>query len=174
MCCPMCSGEATTVIQETTLPVRRGDFFYPVFIPDDHHSRCLSCGEEWVSKEDDEHCQKRIEEWFEDNRDRLEELKQGPPPPVTMNSVNKGLVVGGPFDGKEHDFVFYPDEFPNGPPPKVSEIWCALSKEFPEGAEYHWNSEKKEWHYVGQLNQKDQNNFRELLGLLGVEPDPPL
>lgn len=89
---------------------------------------------------------------------------------------NKGIRVGGPFDGIEHSVLFFPGDYPKGHVPSrefltVNRSFC---KKFPEGAVYHWNEEKQEWHYVSQMPQDSQDGAKKLFCVLGVDPDPPL
>ena len=94
---------------------------------------------------------------------------------IRMIEINKGKKVGGPFDGKDGSFVFYPREYPDrNPPPRLSEIIRCFSKQFPEGAIYHWNKEKKEWNYKGMCDEELQEGARQLLDAFGVEPAPEM
>lgn len=90
--------------------------------------------------------------------------------------INKGMRIGGPFDGTEHLVIFFPDDHPEGYqlPKKWREIDTTFNSKFPEGATYHWNAEKKEWHYVGQMDQETQNGARMLFDYLGEKPADPL
>lgn len=97
-------------------------------------------------------------------------------PLVRMIELNKGIRVGGPFDGKIHSVLFYPGEYPNDEPPlEVAEISRVLSINFPEGAIYHWHKEKQEWHYVGQMDEESQDAAKQFFGVFQkVYPDKKL
>lgn len=84
--------------------------------------------------------------------------------------------MGGPFDGTEHSVLFFPGDHRKGykPTKEFLEVNRAFCKKFPEGAVYHWNKEKREWHYVGQMPQDSQDGAKKLFYVFGVDPNPPL
>lgn len=84
--------------------------------------------------------------------------------------------MGGPFDGNEHSVLFFPGDYQEGyePSKEFLEVNRVFSSKFPEGAVYHWNEEKSEWHYVGQMNKEGQDGAEELFGVFGVDSAPPL
>lgn len=95
---------------------------------------------------------------------------------MRMIESNKGPMVGGPFDGKEHSTLLYPPDWPDPAPlaPTERTDVCRLfSKNFPEGAIYHWNEDSKEWHYQGPF-EEGESSARDFLDAFGVEPEPPL
>lgn len=89
---------------------------------------------------------------------------------------NKGLLVGGPFDGKKKSFLFFPGDYEPGHKPshQNTNVCRMFSSKFPEGAVYHWNEEKGEWHYIGQMDEEGQDGAKELFGVFDVEPNSPL
>ena len=86
--------------------------------------------------------------------------------------INKGPLIGGPFDGSEHFVMFFPDDHPEGYslPQKQREIYTVFSVNFPEGAIYHWSEDKQEWYYVGQMDQDSQARSRQLFQCFNVKP----
>ena len=92
---------------------------------------------------------------------------------MKMIEWNKGPMVGGPFDGKEHSVLLYPPGWPDPAPLASTErtdVCRKFSKSFPEGAIYHWD---KEWRYQGPFEESD-SAARDFLDAFGVEPEPPL
>jgi hypothetical protein len=88
-------------------------------------------------------------------------------------------LSGGPFDGETHRFDpenWEPDEaqyrqfFKEGIIPDIT----LLSRRFPEGAVYRWDAGKRVWSYIGKPDRESEENFRNLLGHFGVEPEEPL
>ena len=86
-----------------------------------------------------------------------------------LREINKGLCVGGPFDGRDCSCLYVPEEYPNEPPPHAT-VARIFSKNFPEGAIYHWDG--KAWIYIGPF--EDNTNALKLFKAFGVEPAPPL
>lgn len=89
---------------------------------------------------------------------------------------NKGIRVGGPFDGTMHSVLFFPGDHRKGwkPTKDFLEVNRTFSSKFPEGAVYHWNEEKQEWHYISQMSDDSQDGAKKLLGVFGVKPADPL
>ena len=87
---------------------------------------------------------------------------------------NKGTLVGGPFDGKEYSFLFFPGDYPEGwePSREDTNVCRKFSKGFPEGAVYHWNEKREEWSYIGPMETDGEH--RRIFDAFGVEPEPPL
>lgn len=79
---------------------------------------------------------------------------------MRMLQINKGIRIGGPFDGTEHSVVYYPEDHPL--PLKEQQVNQVFSKNFPEGAVYHWHEESKTWRYKGQMPPQSQEGAREL------------
>jgi len=90
---------------------------------------------------------------------------------VQCFEYNKGIRIGGPFDGTEHSVLFFPDDYPKGykPTKKFLEVNKTFSKKFPEGAVYHWNEKQGKWHYVSQMPQNSQNEAKKLFGVFDIE-----
>lgn len=89
-----------------------------------------------------------------------------------MVELNKGPMVGGPWDGGEHSAVIHPPDYPDYPdgvPPERTEVCRLFSVKFPEGAVYRWDGAA--WRYVGR---PDPNAFSALLKVFAVKPAPPL
>ena len=92
---------------------------------------------------------------------------------MRMKSYNKGPMVGGPFDGGEHDALIWPPDYPDGPPRERIEVRRVFSRNFPEGAIYHWDGAA--WIYQGPMDTEDNpGEHRRLFDAFGVDTEPPL
>lgn len=92
---------------------------------------------------------------------------------MRMESHNKGPMVGGPFDGKEHNVLVYPSDYPDGMPEERLTVCRQFSRNFPEGAVYHWNGTA--WIYQGPMDTPDDpGEHRRLFEAFNVETEPPL
>lgn len=94
---------------------------------------------------------------------------------MRMIEINRGVLVGGPFDGTTNSHLFYPEEYRDDLPPERTQVLKLFSKHFPEGAIYHWNDEKKEWHYVSPMEKPgEEGEHRGIFDAFGLKPTPPL
>jgi hypothetical protein len=93
-----------------------------------------------------------------------------------MIELNKGICVGGPFDGMEESVLIYPGDYPDdSPPAEVCEVRRAFSINFPEGAIYRWDKKEKVWLYCGPMEQDGvEGEHRRLFRILGLKEKPPL
>jgi len=88
-------------------------------------------------------------------------------------------IVGGPFDGRTEYFNindWTPEEtryqkfYEEG----IIEDLTLYSINFPEGAKYSWDNEKRYWNYIGKPDRKSQKEARKLFRAFGLKPANPL
>jgi len=93
-----------------------------------------------------------------------------------MVSLNKGPMVGGPYDGGEYDVLLWPPDWPDWPdgvPRERLEVRRVFSRNFPEGAVYHWDGAS--WIYQGPMDAGGEpGEHRRLFDAFGIETEPPL
>jgi len=92
---------------------------------------------------------------------------------VRMESYNRGPIVGGPYDGKEHDVLIWPPDWPDGVSEERLTVCRLFSRDFPEGAVYHWDGTS--WVYRGPTDTEDKpGEHRRLFEVFGMDTEPPL
>ena len=88
-----------------------------------------------------------------------------------MVELNKGLMVGGPMDGKEHSVLVYPPGDPSHDPLEQTDTCRMFSIRFPAGAVYDWDAASGSWRYAGP-SPDGGGAFGALLKIFDVEEVP--
>jgi hypothetical protein len=98
--------------------------------------------------------------------------------PDDFRTVNRGPMVGGPFDGQEHMSCYYERDYPPDGKPSWERTYKAslFSKNFPEGAIYHYDDEKKAWIFQNRTMEEDgeSGDHRKVFDAFGIKPADPL